>query len=128
MILRIVLLLNLLADMGLDRTVALISSLSCLTQELLNDMLDSLHEDCNKVVAKPCVEALDDDWVKVTPLRTVGEESWRRLVHQGLCRIECILNYWLISKDSTLTYFNNPLQISPAQSVHNNGRGHGSGA
>ena len=47
-------------------------------QELLNDMLDLLHEDCNKVVKKPMSEPLEDDWVKKTPLQEVGTEMWRR--------------------------------------------------
>jgi hypothetical protein len=46
----------------------------------LNDLLDALHEDSNKVVKKPYVEALDDDWVESHPLNCVGEESWRRCV------------------------------------------------
>ncbi len=41
-------------------------------------MLDVLHEDSNKVVKKPYVEALEDTWVDRTNLRCVGEETWRR--------------------------------------------------
>mmetsp|Transcript_4534 Transcript_4534/g.8730 ORF Transcript_4534/g.8730 Transcript_4534/m.8730 type:complete len:1257 (+) Transcript_4534:163-3933(+) len=47
-------------------------------QELLNDLLDALHEDSNKVVKKPYVEALEDEWVENHPLFNVGEENWRR--------------------------------------------------
>jgi hypothetical protein len=42
-------------------------------------MLDVLHEDSNKVVKKPYVEALEDAWVDKTNLARVGEETWRRL-------------------------------------------------
>jgi ubiquitin carboxyl-terminal hydrolase 8 len=49
-------------------------------QELLNYLLDALHEDSNKVKKKPYVEGLEDDWVKVNTLHTVGEEAWRRYV------------------------------------------------
>ena len=49
-------------------------------QELLNDLLDALHEDCNKVQKKPYVEALEDNFVEHNPLSLVGEESWRRYV------------------------------------------------
>jgi ubiquitin C-terminal hydrolase len=44
----------------------------------LNDLLDALHEDSNKVVNKPYVEALEDGWVESRDLSKVGEESWRR--------------------------------------------------
>jgi hypothetical protein len=47
-------------------------------QELLNYMLDMLHEDSNKVRKKPYVEALEDSWVRDNTLSLVGEESWRR--------------------------------------------------
>ena len=43
-------------------------------------MLDTLHEDSNKVKKKPYVEALEDDWVKVNALSRVGNEAWRRWV------------------------------------------------
>jgi len=43
-------------------------------------MLDSLHEDSNKVQKKHFVEALEDDWVKNTNISRVGEEAWCRLV------------------------------------------------
>ena len=47
-------------------------------KELLNDLLDALHEDSNKVAKKPYVEALEDEWVESRTLSKVGEESWRR--------------------------------------------------
>ena len=47
-------------------------------KELLNDMLDLLHEDCNKVVTKPMSEPLEDDLVKTSPLSEIGTEMWRR--------------------------------------------------
>lgn len=47
-------------------------------QELLNYMLDVLHEDSNRVRKKPYVEALEDDWVKKHSLPRVGDEAWRR--------------------------------------------------
>lgn len=47
-------------------------------QEFLNFMLDALHEDANRVVKKPYVEGLEDEWVKKAGLSRVGEESWRR--------------------------------------------------
>jgi hypothetical protein len=43
-------------------------------------MLDSLHEDCNKIVSKPAVEPLYDTWVKINSLHTVGKAAWRRYV------------------------------------------------
>lgn len=52
-------------------------------QELLNYMLDVLHEDSNKVKKKPYVEALEDDWVKVNSLSRVGEETWRRFLRRN---------------------------------------------
>ena len=52
-------------------------------QELLNDMLDILHEDSNKVVKKPYVEAPEDDWVKHTGLPRVGLEAWRRFLRRN---------------------------------------------
>jgi ubiquitin C-terminal hydrolase len=52
-------------------------------QELLNYMLDVLHEDSNKVKRKPYVEALEDDWVKSNSLARVGEESWRRFLRRN---------------------------------------------
>ena len=53
-------------------------------QELLNDLLDSLHEDSNKVVKKPYVEGLEDKWVETNDLSRVGEESWRRYVYSNI--------------------------------------------
>ena len=47
-------------------------------QELLSYVLDALMEDSNRVIKKPYVEGLEDDWVKKTPLSIVGEETWRR--------------------------------------------------
>ena len=47
-------------------------------QELLSYVLDALMEDSNRVRKKPYVEGLEDDWVKMTALARVGEESWRR--------------------------------------------------
>jgi len=52
-------------------------------QELLNYMLDVLHEDSNKVKKKPFVEALEDDWVKKNSLPRVGEEAWRRFLRRN---------------------------------------------
>mmetsp|Transcript_7994 Transcript_7994/g.11305 ORF Transcript_7994/g.11305 Transcript_7994/m.11305 type:complete len:1763 (+) Transcript_7994:2183-7471(+) len=52
-------------------------------QELLNDMLDVLHEDSNKVKKKPYVEALEDDWVKKNHLPRVGQEAWRRFLRRN---------------------------------------------
>ncbi len=56
----------------------LISHHDIFLQELLNDLIDSLHEDSNKVVKKPYVEGLEDAWVNENSLCRVGEESWRR--------------------------------------------------
>mmetsp|Transcript_379 Transcript_379/g.800 ORF Transcript_379/g.800 Transcript_379/m.800 type:complete len:2158 (-) Transcript_379:142-6615(-) len=47
-------------------------------QELLSYVLDALMEDSNRVIKKPYVEGLEDDWVKTTALPRVGEEAWRR--------------------------------------------------
>ena len=47
-------------------------------QEFLNFLLDSLHEDANRIRKKPYVEGIEDDWVKKTDLHRVGIESWRR--------------------------------------------------
>lgn len=58
----------------------LIISTTTKTKELLNDMLDTLHEDSNRVTKKPMVEALEDSWVRKTDLPRVGTEAWRRLV------------------------------------------------
>jgi len=52
-------------------------------QELLNYMLDVLHEDSNRVKQKPYVEALEDDWVKENSLSRVGEEAWRRFLRRN---------------------------------------------
>lgn len=52
-------------------------------QELLNYMLDVLHEDSNRVKKKPYVEALEDDWVKENSLSRVGEEAWRRFLRRN---------------------------------------------
>jgi len=52
-------------------------------QELLNDMIDSLHEDSNKVKQKPYVEGIEDFWVKNTSLSRVGEEAWRRFLRRN---------------------------------------------
>jgi ubiquitin C-terminal hydrolase len=52
-------------------------------QELLNYMLDVLHEDSNRVKKKPYVEALEDDWVKMNSLPRVGEEAWRRFLRRN---------------------------------------------
>jgi ubiquitin C-terminal hydrolase len=66
----------------LDLTINLYNHIlpSPSAQELLNDLLDALHEDSNKVVKKPYVEALEDQWVESHPLSRVGEESWKRYV------------------------------------------------
>ncbi len=53
-------------------------SLSLTIKELLNDILDVLHEDSNKVLKKPYVEAIEDTWLSNNDLFRVGEESWRR--------------------------------------------------
>jgi ubiquitin C-terminal hydrolase len=52
-------------------------------QEFLNDLLDSLHEDSNKVIKKPYVEALEDRWVDRSDLHQVGEETWRRYLRRN---------------------------------------------
>jgi len=52
-------------------------------QEFLNDLLDSLHEDSNKVLKKPYVEALEDKWVDQSDLHQVGEEAWRRYLRRN---------------------------------------------
>jgi hypothetical protein len=49
-------------------------------QEFLNYIIDILHEDSNRVEKKPYVENLDDDWVAMTDLRVVGDETWKRFV------------------------------------------------
>ena len=45
------------------------------SQELMNYVLDGLHEDLNRVRTKPYVETLDDDG---RPDAEVAAESWRR--------------------------------------------------
>ncbi|CAJ1944543.1 unnamed protein product [Cylindrotheca closterium] len=52
-------------------------------QEFLNFMLDALHEDSNRVIKKPYVEGLEDDWVKQTGLSRVGDEAWRRFLRRN---------------------------------------------
>jgi len=52
-------------------------------QELLNDMIDMLHEDGNRVRKKPYVEALEDKWVERTNLPRVGHEAWRRFLRRN---------------------------------------------
>lgn len=52
-------------------------------QELLNDILDILHEDSNRVLKKPYVEAIEDEWVENTCLYRVGEEAWRRYMRRN---------------------------------------------
>jgi len=52
-------------------------------QEFLNYMLDVLHEDSNRVLKKPYVEDLEDDWVNQTNLLRVGEEAWRRWMRRN---------------------------------------------
>jgi ubiquitin C-terminal hydrolase len=47
-------------------------------QEVLNALIDSLHEDSNRIKNKPIVPPLDDHWLKETDLSTVGREAWRR--------------------------------------------------
>jgi len=59
-------------------------------QELLNDMLDIMHEDSNKIMKKPFVEALEDDWVDKTSLSRVGEETWRRYLRRNRSIISSI--------------------------------------
>lgn len=49
----------------------------------MNDLLDALHEDSNKVAKKPYVEALEDEWVESRTLSKVGEESWRRFLRRN---------------------------------------------
>jgi len=46
-------------------------------QELLNYMLNVLHEDSKKVKKKPYVKVLEDNWVKNNNLEQVGKEAWR---------------------------------------------------
>jgi len=52
-------------------------------QELLNDMLDMLHEDGNRVKKKPYVEALEDKFIEQTELPRVGQEAWRRFLRRN---------------------------------------------
>ena len=52
-------------------------------QELLNDMLDMLHEDGNRVKNKPYVEALEDKFIEKTNLTRVGQEAWRRFLRRN---------------------------------------------
>jgi ubiquitin C-terminal hydrolase len=52
-------------------------------QEFLNYMLDVLHEDSNRILRKPYVEDLEDDWVNQNNLLRVGEESWRRWLRRN---------------------------------------------
>ena len=52
-------------------------------QELLNDMLDMLHEDGNRVIKKPYVEALEDKFIEKTELPRVGQEAWRRFLRRN---------------------------------------------
>lgn len=52
-------------------------------QEFLNDMFDCLHEDSNKVIKKPYVEASEDEWVERTGLPRVGLEAWRRFLRRN---------------------------------------------
>ena len=52
-------------------------------QEFLNYVLDALHEDCNRVIKKPYVEGLEDDWVVKNVLPRVGDEAWRRYLRRN---------------------------------------------
>lgn len=52
-------------------------------QELINDMIDMLHEDGNRVKKKPCVAALEDKFIEKTELHRVGQESWRRFLRRN---------------------------------------------
>eukprot|EP00804_Cyclotella_cryptica_P025900 CCRYP_002734-RB/>CCRYP_002734-RB protein AED:0.09 eAED:0.09 QI:174/1/1/1/0.66/0.5/4/1386/2251 len=52
-------------------------------QELINDMIDMLHEDGNRVKKKPYVAALEDNFIEKTELRRVGQESWRRFLRRN---------------------------------------------
>lgn len=52
-------------------------------QELLLAMLDSFHEDCNKIRKKPMVPPLDDKWVESTPISRVGREAWWRYLRRN---------------------------------------------
>lgn len=49
-------------------------------KELLLAILDSLHEDSNKVRKKPMVPPMEDAWVNNTPVPRVGREAWWRYV------------------------------------------------
>jgi hypothetical protein len=52
-------------------------------QELINDMIDMLHEDGNRVKKKPYVAALEDNFIEKAELSTVGQESWRRFLRRN---------------------------------------------
>lgn len=52
-------------------------------QELINDMIDMLHEDGNRVKKKPYVEALEDKFIEKTDLPKVGQEAWRRFLRRN---------------------------------------------
>lgn len=52
-------------------------------QELLNALIDSLHEDSNRIKSKPMVPPLDDAWVKKSDLERVGVEAWRRFLRRN---------------------------------------------
>ncbi|EED93879.1 predicted protein, partial [Thalassiosira pseudonana CCMP1335] len=52
-------------------------------QELINDMIDMLHEDGNRVKKKPYVEALEDKFIEKTDLPRVGQEAWRRFLRRN---------------------------------------------
>ncbi|KAL7487577.1 hypothetical protein ACHAW6_013161 [Cyclotella cf. meneghiniana] len=52
-------------------------------QELINDMIDMLHEDGNRVKKKPYVAALEDNFIEKTELPRIGQESWRRFLRRN---------------------------------------------
>jgi len=56
-----------------------------LIKELLLAILDSLHEDSNKVRKKPAVPPMEDEWVNNTPVPRVGREAWWRYVQECFC-------------------------------------------
>jgi len=41
-------------------------------------MLDTLHEDSNRIVEKSDVKVLDDSWGRKTDLPRIGTKTWRR--------------------------------------------------
>ena len=50
------------------------------SQEFLTCLLDSLHEDVNKVKSKPVVPPMPDSWKVRSSLSDVAREAWRRFL------------------------------------------------